>query len=281
MLVAQKFRMAAVLLVLSGVVRGEALCGDAQVELPDERALAALERKAAEGSATDQARLGLAYLRGKERGMAERGLAWLKESAAKGDADGEFLLGFHLLSGAKSDSDFAGAVELFRRASSKGCVPALFYLGNLTSRGKGVPKDPKAGVQMMLEAAEGGYVPAQLWISTLFLSGTDVTKDVDEGFRWASKAAQSGNSMAQINLANLYYSGIGAPPSVSRAIEILEVVYKKGDDQAASAAYYLGWIYMQGKGVPLDRARARYWMAIAAKANIMDAKKRLQALSAE
>lgn len=275
------FFVATCCLLLSQLVSAQTCEGDKLV-LPNETELIkTVEPAAIAGDAHAQVLMGVAYLRGKgvERNK-EKALSMLEKSAATGNSEAQYLLGEYYATTGVSDVDFQKAVDWYQRSLKQKCLPALTGLGILTATGKGVPKNTDAGIQMVTKAAEDGYSGAQLLLGVLMISGDlGVKKDIKSGYNLVKRAADAGDTAAEVVLANLYLAGTIEEPASESAQKILEEVYKKGDDQAPMAAYALGWMYMEGKGVQIDLFKAFHWMVIAANFNASDSVQRLKTLT--
>jgi uncharacterized protein len=242
--------------------------------------LASVQVLAEAGDTHAQAQMGAAYLRGK--GIAvnrAKSLSWLEKSAAGGDSEGQYLLAEYYAFNGKSKEDFHKAADLFRQSSDQGCLASLFYLGALTAKGSVVPKNTDEGIRMITKAAEGGDALAQVWMGSSLITGDGMSKNTNAGFNWIKRAADSGDSLGGIALANLYLDGKVTPQNPERARILLESVYAKHDEQALVAAYSLGWMYMEGKGVPVNTVKAFNWMYIAAKAHYSESEQRLITLT--
>lgn len=237
------------LLIANSATAGQ--CEENKVAIPSKAELDKLEALATSGGVAAQAQIG---------------------------SEGQYLLGQHYASNGKSESDFRKAVGLLRRSADQGCIPAAFALGVLTYGGKGVAKNTEEGFQLILKAAEAGNANAQLWVGMLLMGGSGAEKDTQAGFAWIKRAADSGDSSAEIALAAAYLEGTGTKRDPEATRSILESVYKKRDDQSSTAAAYLGWMYMDGQGVPVDNVKAFRWTIIAANENIPGSKERLRML---
>lgn len=268
-------------LAMTGLAAGATCEGD-HLAIPDAAGLPAVQARAIAGDTYAQAKMGAAYLRGKGvKPDTAQALAWLEKSAAGGNSEGQYLLGEYYAVNGKTDGDFHKAAGWLRRSMGQGCLPALFGLGLLTEGGKGVPKNTTKGLHMITAAAKAGYPVAQWWLGAILITGKGIRKDPQAGFTWIKRAADAGESGAEIFLASLYLTGTGTPPNPARARALLESVYAKRDEQAPAAAYSLGWMYMEGKGVPVNTPKAFEWMIIAAGARVSDSVQRLKTLTAE
>lgn len=255
-------------------------CEGDKIAIPDNTTLASVQASAEAGDAHAQAQVGAAYLRGK--GIAvdrAKSLSWLEKSAAGGDSEGQYLLGAYYFQNGKIESDFRKAAGWFKQSSDHGCIPSLLYLGLLTGKGTGVTKNSEDGFRMVSKAAEAGYPQAQMFLGGMFIAGEGTNKDTKAGFNWVKRGADAGDSAAEILLADLYLEGIGIERNPEAARTILEKVYAKNDEQVHVAAFQLGWMYMEGKGVPVNTVKAFNWMYIAAKAHYSESEQRLITLT--
>lgn len=254
-------------------------CEGDKLALPDASALQSVQSSAMAGDTHAQAQMGIAYLLGKgvERNTANA-IAWFEKSAAGGSSEGQYLLARYYGTYGKSDSDFQKAASLFKQSANQGCIPSLLELGLLTRQGNGVPKNAEDGFWMISKAADSGYPKAQMWKGVSLISGNGTKKDVKAGFSWVKRASDAGDSDAQIVLADLHLEGTGTQQNPQAARILFEKVYAKKDAQSPLAAFELGWMYMDGKGVPVDNVKAFGWMIYAAQAHVSDSEKRLQIL---
>ncbi len=73
--------------------------------------------------------------------------------------------------------------------------------------------------------------------------------------------AEQGNANAQYNLGFMYINGLGVPLDYAEAAKW----FRKAAEQGyAGAQYNLGLMYGNGEGVPLDYAKAHMWFNLAA-----------------
>jgi len=257
-------------------------CEGDRLALPDSTTLISVQASAENGDAHAQARLGAAYFRGKgiEQDTA-KAISWLEKSAAGGDSDGQYFLGIYTAGKAKSPAEFQKAAGLLKQSADQGCIPPLLYLGLLTKQGKGVPKNTDAGMEMITRAANEGYVPAELTLGAMLSTGDEIKKDRKTAFEWIKRAADTGDSAAQIILAGLYNEGLGTKQDHETSVKLLESVIKKRDEQSPTAAYALGWMYMEGKGIGINKPKSLELMIFAANSHISDSQARVKTLTEE
>ena len=257
-------------------------CEGDKLTIPDRTTLASVQSLAESGDAHAQAQIGAEYLRGKVVQHDPTGaIAWLNKSALGGSAEGQYLLGEYYAENGKVDDNFHKAAVWFQKSASQGCIPATYYLGLLTQHGDGVPKNVVDGNRMVIKAAESGYTLAQLWLGMMLISGDGIDKDIKGGFNWIKHAADAGDSAAEIFLASLYLQGRGTDKNPETGITLLNSVISKHDEQSVPAAYSLGWLYMEGKGVSVDKVRALELMIYAANSHYYDSEKLVKSLADE
>lgn len=272
--------VALLVLVRQGV---GATCEGDNITLPDRTIFTSVLKQAESGNTLAQAQIGMAYIGGDgSKQDISKGLYWLTKSANGGNIEGQYLLGRYYVLKGKNEKDFQRAAKWLRKTANKGCMQSLAYLGILSLAGKGgVKKDEQAGYEMMLKSAQSGYPLAQYTVGTLLITGDGVKKDTKAGFRWVKQAAAAGDSVAKIMLANLYLTGTGTKSDPEKTKTILLSIIEQGREQGPTAAYQLGWMYMEGKGVPVDKIRALELMISAAHSNVVDSKTRLNTLVQE
>ncbi len=213
---------------------------------------------------------------------AGKNLARLKKRASGGSSQAQYLLGTYYFQQAASTGDYKEAAYWIKRSVAHGCTPALLYLGLLTQHGLGgVPKDIEKGTRMITTAAKAGDPEAQWWWGGSLITGAGTHKDPKVGFAWIKRAANAGYPAAELALANLYLVGKGTPKNPTAARTLLESIYKKKGDSGPIAAYFLGWMYMNGTGVPVNVVKAFKWMLIASDAHVAHSAQLLKQLTAK
>lgn len=153
--------------------------------------------------------------------------------------------------------NFTLALPILRDLATQGVPAAQFTLGEIYQQGRGVDADVNAAVQWIKRAADANYVPAQIALAEHYESGIGVVQDLDMAERWFLKAAASKDGVAQLQLG-LYYIRLNTLTDFERAVSPLQAAAEKG---LRDAQYFLGRLYLDGKGVEPDRALAMLWMS--------------------
>jgi cell division septation protein DedD len=89
-------------------------------------------------------------------------------------------------------SDYAGAVAIWRPLAEKGDADAQFNLGQAYRLGRGVPTNLSAAKTWFERAASQGHVDAQTTLGLMLFQNGDQA----EGLRWLKKAAEQGEPRA-------------------------------------------------------------------------------------
>ena len=150
----------------------------------------------------------------------------------------------------------AQALPSLRRLAAQGLPAAQYTLGQIMQRGRDVEQDTRLALNLFEQAAAAGYVPAQLALGELYESGTGVPADRAQAARWYEKAAAGGDAPARLQLAS-YYIRLNTPEGFQQALPPLQAAAAQG---LADAQYFLGRLYLEGKGVDGDRAQAMLWL---------------------
>ena len=260
----------------------------------DEKKGVEYEKKAAAlGNAKAQYWLGNTYYDGYggEQQDYAKAVEWYRKAAEQGYADAQNLLGVRYALGEGVSKDYAKAVEWYRKAAEQGHAWGQYNLGDCYYNGKGVTKDYAKAVEWWRKAAEQGNATAQNDLGNCYYSGNGVTKDYAKAVEWYTKAAEQGNSDAQANLSRMYYTGKGVAQNDAVANEWYNKALKNGADKAwvihsigygffeqknyakarewfmkgdvlsgywaASCAYWLAVMYLDGEGVQKNLTKAK------------------------
>lgn len=96
---------------------------------------------------------------------------------------------------------------------------------------------------------EKSLAQEQFEIGMAFIYGTQVDADVKKGIEWLEYAAAQGHEKALLNLTRAYYRGYKVRKNDYKAFQWATKAAAKG---IAEAQYYLGNMYLEGKGCIVD-----------------------------
>ena len=107
---------------------------------------------------------------------------------------------------------------------------------------------------------------AELWFRRAAEAGYDFSQyalgkllqsqRMDEAVSWYENAAAQGDSYAAYGLGKLYLEGKDVPKDVAKAVEYLRASAEQGNEYAQ---YALGKLYLAGEDVSQDREQAYSW----------------------
>jgi len=155
--------------------------------------------KVKEGTARDQNKLGVFYLKGNK--LFERdeykAVLWFTLAAQQGYAPAQYNLAECYYNGKGVNKEIDKQHQYFRRATPDELGQAYIWYS---------------------KAAEQGHIVAQYNLARLYYSGEGVERDISEAIEWCFKAAEQGFVAAQYSLALCYFNGIGVEQDKNKAI---------------------------------------------------------------
>jgi len=251
------------------------------------------------GHAPSQFQLGLLLTRGTpcwERSLEEAAY-WYEKAAAQEHPEARVNLAIARLLGQGVAANEGAAIEMLTASAAERHPRAQFMLGTLHVTGRGVRKSQRRAIELFRASAEQGFRPAQTSLGKILWERALVQEEWDEAGQWLRRAAERGDPEAQYALGRAYNSGwggelarsgqgekwwqeaarqghVGAQAALGlfywesgdfgRAIEWLTAAAERNQPRAQT---YLGYAYLEGKGLPQDSAAAISWWRRAAAQN--------------
>ena len=225
-----------------------------------------------------------------------------QQAASLGHADAAVSLGVLYQNGTGVEQDFTRAHDLYRAPAGEGHARAQNNLGLLYVRGTGVAQDYDRAAALFAAAAEQGLATAMTNLSVMYGNGFGVAQNDDLAAEWERLASQQrqdqgfaavspGAALCQFD------SRLNPPPDTPAAAAQQQRAAKGGDPvaqfllgwqlcsppeasatdlreavawfKAAATAGHgpsmvnLGWLYLQGRGVPQDYMLGYMWLTLA------------------
>ena len=147
----------------------------------------------------------------------------------------------------------AEGIAAYKGAADGGSAQAMRSLALAYSSGEAVPKDGARALELLRRAAEKNYIPAMSTLAQSLRTGSDGTKDLVEAKRWFRRAVDGGDPVAMVLLGDMLVAGEEAE-GAKEAFQLYSRAIDLGDTEAI---YSLGLLYRDGKGVPVDWAKAK------------------------
>lgn len=132
-----------------------------------------------------------------------------KASIATGNAKGLLERARRIALRSRKHGDLEQALELLRRAASKGSEEADYAIGTWYAFGIVLPKDASRAVKYFRRAAAKKYRPAMFNLAIAFETGQGVKRDPERAFKLYVKCARDGDRDAAKSVYRCLYHGIG------------------------------------------------------------------------
>ncbi|MBO4989328.1 MAG: sel1 repeat family protein [Clostridia bacterium] len=198
---------------------------------------------------------------------------YLARAAALGSARGMYSYAERLLLGKGAEKDEAEGVRWLKKAFASSYEPAGFLLASCYSEGTGVECDHTKACEYRELLAFRGNAEAMLLSAEHYRYGIGVKVNYARAYDWYLKAAERGIGKAQYCVALCYLDGMGTKQNpalaaswMKKAFSTLyedttfDTVIQKGLEEGDGASLLaIGNRYFEGKGVPIDKAKAEYW----------------------
>jgi TPR repeat protein len=201
-------------------------------------------------------------------------LAEVARKAEQGEAEAQYRIGRIYARADGVPRDKAQAARWLRKAAEQGDARAMYALGSmLVPTEKVMEQDPESGfwfrasAEPLRKAAEQGDAEAQVFLGDAYLFGRGVSQDAEEAYKWIRRAAEQGNNEAQYRLGSMFKSGEGLlkdEAEASRWFRMAAEQYRNAAEKGDVVAQrVLSAMYRSGEGVPKDEAEAVRWFRIA------------------
>jgi TPR repeat protein len=234
-------------------------------EFPQDRqkAIAYLQRSAADHNTTGEFALGYELEQGGSAAEQQKGLPYLQEAAAAGNTEAMAELGNIYNSGNSAvKPDRAEAEKYYRMATSSGDASVTAALGaDLVRDGDpgGGPKDKEAA-EWLAKSAAAGNPDAENYYGYILQHGRGVPEDDAGAVKWDTAAAAQGNIPATRRLGYLYSNGIGTSEDDAKAKSLLQTASAGGD---IIAMRLLGQMLLGGSDADQQQAASLFAKAAA------------------
>ena len=204
-------------------------------------------------------------------------LKWYLKAAEQGNSVGLFNVGSLYYFGRGVQKDYSEAAKWWLKAAEQGMARAQYCLVDLYMYGQGVAEDKKVAFEWCLKAAEQGFTRAQCRLAGWYKTGGGgiCEQSYENAFKWYNKAAEQNYPVAMESLGELYLDGKGVAMNKQEAVKWFRKAADLGDDWAM---WYLGQCYEKGEGVEKSKDKALYWYRYGARYGNINCKPDLERL---
>ena len=207
-------------------------------------------------------RLGKIFLQGKDVPKnADYALRWLDEPVVEGNEFAEYLLGKTYLKGEDVEQDLIRAEDLLRKSSVQGNKYAKYTLGKSLFDGDLFLQNIPESIKLITESAASGFAPAQYLLGKLLYKGDVIPQDLKKAIEYLEKTAEQKNSYAAYLVGKIRLTE-EAVKDIPKAIRNFEIAAENGNHYAE---YMLGKLYLYGKEVEYDYAKAMAYITASAE----------------
>ena len=220
----------------------------------------------------------------------------LKQAAEQNDLNAQFDLAWRYHHGNGVAKDDTEAFRWMEKAARHEVSPitktidAHYYLGVMYENGEGTTNNLAKAYELYQEAAVGGSKPEPFMrVGKMYEKGEGV-QQIDglatanyllaTQFGFFATSDDTARSQAIESLLNLYVQGRGLPDDKAEIQKQLNEL-QKTPILTAKGQFLLGEIYHQGKLVTKDLVEADAWFQLSANQSFEDAQKRLKQLESE
>jgi TPR repeat protein len=188
----------------------------------------------------------------------------LVAKAEGGDEDATFKVAMAYFNGWPAEQNWSEAAKWFAILAGNQNAKAILNLGIILWEQSSPIRDTQKAAQLFLEAAKRNEPEAVVFLSECVRYGfTGKDPDPKAAIRILLAAAQEKNLFAVDSLAWCLLEGSPElPQSEPKAAALFREAWAAGHSPSAHA---LGFIYRNGRGVPIDMVRAREYYRLAAQ----------------
>jgi TPR repeat protein len=162
---------------------------------------------------------------------------------------------------ASGSRNYALARANFRPLAEKGDPEGEAALGHLLMQNCTGLQDKQEGLEWLAKAADGGDTDAALELGSIYMTGQDgVAIDDNKAFALISKAAAAGTMVAETDLGYMYLHGRGVPIDKYQG---MTWSVKGGEQGSPAALSYFASAYFKGDGLPQNLDKAAFYGAVA------------------
>jgi len=217
-------------------------------------------RAADKDIAIAQRTVGLMYYSGLgvEQNIAEA-LMWFVKAGEGGDVYAQWFMG----AANELAENWSEAFKWYRMAAELGEVTSQRLLGNLYFNGNGTAKNDNEALRWFRKAADGGEAVAQRVLGQLYLGGIIVQKNEAEAAKWYRLAAEQDDATAQYWWGGFLQYGMGGVSQNDS--EAVKWYRKAAENGIVDAQIQMGFMYINGYGVPKDYRESAKWYGMAAE----------------
>lgn len=165
------------------------------------------------------------------------------------------------------EKDYQKSFKLYKKAADFGYNMAECEVGHALSGGLGCETNLKEAFEYYELALLHGNLYAYQYVANCYMQGKGVEVDEKKAFELNLKGAEKGMIIPMCNVGWAYENGRGVEKNYAKAIEW----FKKADDGYSNR--HIGNMYLEGRGVEVNRDIAKVYLQKAVEKGDEEAKK--------
>lgn len=186
---------------------------------------------------------------------------YFRKAAEQGHADAQNQVGEFYYEGKQVSQNAETAFQWYYAAALNGSIKGAGNLGYCFATGTGTVQNYQKAVEWLTKAAEGGDADAMVNLGVRYLTGQGVTKDERKAYQLMVTAGSNGAPVGYFHAGVMYYCGRlnDGISDYYRAFEMFSKAMEKGL-RHRQLSYYLGEMYLEGKGTAKDGYKAKIYL---------------------
>ncbi len=170
----------------------------------------------------------------------------LIKKAMEGDAVAQNRLGICYYAGEGIEQDYVEAVKWFQKSAEKGNDDAQNNLGCCYYFGKGVEQNYEEAVRWYQNSINQGNANAQNNMGVCYYNGNGILKNYEKAVMFYHKSAIQGNVFGQYNLGYCFFLGKGTKKNYKEAINwFYKSIIQGGNNVQTKYYFVLSLMYYQ------------------------------------
>ena len=239
--------------------------GNGELPLSDKRILELMLPRAESGDPRAQTLVGMVYSRGLEiPADSAKAIYWLTPAAESGNKQAMFILGGEYLKQYIADGSREAAeqgAKYMQPLADRGNREAELIIGKLYYK----LEEYKKALPYLEITAAAGDAESQLNLGFLYYTGQGVSRDLKKALKWYKNCLEMhNNSDIQFGIGAIYYE-LGGKDNFAKAYKYYTLAANNGNPAGYAG---LGVMYLLGKYIEKNYAKARKYLNIGIKANI-------------
>jgi TPR repeat protein len=171
---------------------------------------------------------------------------WYSQAASQGSSNGQYHLAQMYSKGQGTDKNEARAMRWMRSAAKQGLPKAEHAYASMLEFGRGMEQaKPKEAVEWYKKAAQHGHPNAILKLANLYFNGEHIEHNAGLALQWVLKAEQAQSNKTE---------------AVSLKHKVTKHITNNANKGNRDDQYLIAMMNLNGRGIPINKNKAMYWL---------------------